>query len=443
MGVMREGDIVRTIDHTHDPSLRSWVDSANTPETDFPIQNLPFGVFRQDASSEAARIGVAIGDQILDLVRCREVGLLDGLSPALLDSLASPSLNALMGLGAPAMGVLRQRLVKVLGADGWGRMPGVLVAMEAARLATPAVVGDFSDFYASIAHATNVGRLFRPGNPLSPNYKYVPIGYHGRSSSIVSSGTLVTRPSGQVRPSGDREPSFRPSGQLDYEAEVGMFVGAANHRGHPVGLDEAEDHLFGLCLLNDWSARDIQVWESQPLGPFLSKSFATTVSPWVVTLEALAPFRCPAYARPPDDPPPLPHLSPGGRDAAGAFDVEIEVYLQTRTMRESGTPPVRVSRGAFRDMYWTPAQLLTHHTSNGCNLRPGDLLGSGTVSGVSSGSLGCLLEITRAGAQPMILPNGEARAFLEDGDEVVFRGYCRREGFRGIGFGECRGAVGF
>ena len=432
---------MRSIDDTHDPGLRSWVDSANAPGTDFPIQNLPFGVFRHPSSNDMPHIGVAIGDRILDLVRCSEAGLFDGLSGEIIDSLRAPSLNALMARGPSAMSKLRPRLVEILASRGGVPAPGILVAMDEATMCVPASIGDYSDFYASIHHATNVGRLFRPDNPLLPNYKYLPIGYHGRSSSIVASGTLVTRPWGQSKPATAPHPSFGPSARLDYEAEVGMFVGLANPLGQRVALDDAEAHLFGLCLLNDWSARDIQAWESQPLGPFLSKSFATTVSPWVVTVEALAPFRTPAVSRPADDPKPLPHLSSATNDSLGGFDIQVEVFLQSRAMRESGHSPARLSRSAFRDLYWTPAQMLTHHTSNGCPLRPGDLFGSGTVSGPSSDSLGCLLEIGRGGAQPIVLPTGERRAFLQDGDEVVFRASCERDGFVRVGFGECRGAI--
>lgn len=395
---------MRLIDETHDPALTSWVEAANSPSTDFPIQNLPLGVFRRVNSEEAPRIGVAIGDQILDLVRCAEAGVLEGLPRELLEAVTKPTLNGLMALGAGAMSRLRPRLVKILGADGWGGETKAVVPMEQAELLLPVAIGDYTDFYASIDHATNVGWLFRPEQPLFPNYKHVPIAYHGRSSSIVVSGTAIGRPSGQAKSPEARYPSFGPSQRLDYELEVGAFVGAGNDLGQPVPLEDAESHLFGLCLLNDWSARDVQAWESQPLGPFLAKSFATTISPWVVTLEALAPFRTPANPRRSDDPQPLPYLSAPTNDAAGGLDLRFDVFLLSAEMRARGLQPLRLSHNSFGYMYWTLAQMLTHHTSNGCNLRPGDLLGSGTISGPQDDSLGCLLEITRQGTQPIQLP---------------------------------------
>jgi fumarylacetoacetase len=430
---------MRTVDETHDSALRSWVSSADDPG-DFPIQNLPFGVFRAAATNNAPRVGVAIGNQILDLPRCREVGLLEGLPSEIVDALGAPTLNAMMSLGTDAMARLRPRLSKILAADGWGSDERTLVPMAAAELLLPAAIGDYSDFYTSLYHATNVGHLFRRDQPLFPNFKHLPVGYHGRSSSIVCSGTPVARPRGQRKPAETEAPMFGPSERLDYELEVGAFVGAPNDQGQPIAVNDAERHLFGLCLLNDWSARDIQVWESQPLGPFLAKSFATTISPWVVTLEALAPFRAPAAARAPDDPSPLPYLRSDAVQSSGAFDVVCEVYLRSSTMRTRGEQPVRISRNSFREMYWTFAQMTAHHTSNGCNLRAGDLLGSGTVSGPTDDSLGCLLELTR-GPRPIVLPTGERRLFLADGDEVIFRARCQREGFTTIGFGECRGTV--
>jgi fumarylacetoacetase len=305
----------------------------------------------------------------------------------------------------------------------------------------PANIGDYTDFYASIYHATNIGKMFRPDQPLMPNYKWIPIGYHGRASSIVGSGTSIRRPVGQTKDDNAEAPTFGPSKVLDYELEVGFFVGQGNEQGQPIKITEAEDHIFGLCLVNDWSARDIQRWEYQPLGPFLSKSFATTISPWIVTMEALAPFRAPAFKRPAGDPEPLPYLdSPENRERGG-FDIKLEVFISTEQMREKGVAPHRLSSSNTRDLYWTFAQMLTHHTSNGCNMQPGDLIASGTVSGATKESLGCLIELTGRGAEPIILPTGETRRFLQDGDEVIFRGYCEREGFRRIGFGECRGIV--
>jgi fumarylacetoacetase len=305
----------------------------------------------------------------------------------------------------------------------------------------PATIGDYTDFYASIFHATNVGKLFRPDNPLLPNYKYVPIAYHGRASSIVPSNTKIPRPKGQRKKPDESAPTFGESRMLDYELEVGCFVGRGNELGNAITIDNAEDHIFGLCLVNDWSARDIQAWEYQPLGPFLAKSFATTISPWIVTLEALAPFRCPAFLRDANDPKPLPYLSSDQDTQFGGIDLMLEVWLQTTQMREQKIEPVQLSKGSFKQMYWTIAQMLTHHTSNGCNLRPGDLLASGTVSGAEAGSQGCLLEITQQGAHPIQLPSGEPRSFLEQGDEIILRGYCEKDGFVRIGFGECRGII--
>ena len=306
----------------------------------------------------------------------------------------------------------------------------------------PASIQDYTDFYASVYHATNVGSLFRPDNPLLPNYKHVPIGYHGRASSVVASGTQIRRPCGQTRAPEASDPSFGPCRLLDYEMEVGVFVGSGNGLGEPVPIDRAEAHVFGLCLLNDWSARDIQAWEYQPLGPFLSKSFATSISPWVVTLEALAPFRAGAFERAADDPQPLPYLDEGEASASSGVDLRLEVLLSTERMRAEGLAEAPLSEANALDLYWSIGQMLTHHTSNGCNLSAGDLLGSGTVSGPEAGTLGSLLEITRRGQEPVVLPNGEERRFLEDGDEIVMRGFCEREGFRRIGFGECRGRIG-
>ncbi len=414
------------LDATHAAGLRSWVESANDPGTDFPIQNLPFGVFRRDGSGEEPRIGVAIGDQIFDL--------------AAADIYRANTLNDLMAMGRAAAREIRIETSRRLRDDATPS-PTTLVAMRDAELFVPARIGDYTDFYASIAHATNVGSMFRPDNPLLPNYKWVPIGYHGRASSIVVSGTDVRRPNGQTRDGAEGPPSFGPSKRLDYELEVGAFIGAGNARGQPIPLVEAEEHIFGLCLLNDWSARDIQTWEYQPLGPFLAKSFATTVSPWVVTLDALAPFRARAYPRPAEDPAPLPYLLSLNDTNAGGIDLTLEAWLTTEQSRAAGAPPTLVSRGSFTEMYWTIAQLVTHHTSNGCNLRPGDLLASGTVSGPEKESRGCLLERTWRGTEPLQLANGETRAFLQNGDEVILRGHCERSGHRRIGFGECRGLV--
>lgn len=411
----------------------SWVKSANQPHTDFSLQNLPYGVLGSDP-----RIGVAIGDSILDLRACAGSGLLHGLPPETLRACTTDSLNALLELGPDYWSPLRRHLTELLESSSPQRphVEPLLIPRDSATMRLPAAIGDYTDFFTSLYHASNVGNLFRPGNPLAPNYKHLPIGYHGRASSIVVSGTPVHRPAGQTQ-----EAQFGLTRALDYELEVGVFVGPANPLGKPVPIDQAPSHIFGLCLLNDWSARDIQVWESQPLGPFLAKSFATTISPWVVPLEALEPFRAPAFARPASDPAPLPYLYSAEDQAHGGFDITVEVWLASERMRKAGVAPARISRGNFRDTYWTIAQMLTHHTSNGCNLRSGDLFGSGTVSGPTRDSLGCLLELTRRGTEPFRLPTGEERRYLEDGDEVILRAYCEREGSVRIGFGECRGTI--
>ncbi|MFQ4144210.1 fumarylacetoacetase [Chlorogloeopsis sp. ULAP02] len=432
-----------TTNATHDPNLRSWVESANHKDTDFPIQNLPFGVFRPLGSAEPARIGVAIGDQILDLSKCYQAGLLQELPDQLQAACTASNLNLLMSAGSESGSILRRHLSELLRSDR--QQPAsateILIPMSSAELLLPAIIGDYTDFYASIFHATNVGKLFRPDNPLLPNYKYVPIGYHGRASSIVSSGTAIKRPQGQRKKPEDSAPIFSPSVMLDYELEVGFFVGVGNELGQPIPIDRAEEHIFGLCLVNDWSGRDIQAWEYQPLGPFLSKSFATTISPWVVTLESLAPFRCQAFVRGEADPQPLPYLSSPLDTSLGGIDITLEVCILTAQMREAKMHPFRLSRGSFGQMYWTLAQMLTHHSSNGCNLRSGDLIASGTVSGAEEGSQGCLLEITQRGSKAVMLPTGESRSFLADGDEVILRGYCQKEGYARVGFGECRGTI--
>ncbi len=437
--------MIAGIDGTHDASLRSWVESANDPATDFPVQNLPLGVFRYRGEGPA-RIGCAIGEEVLDLAACGERGLLRGLPSDVEAACHGPSLNDLMAMEPRVRATLRHRLSHLLRGEGAfvtarAEAANVLVPRRDAEMQLPAAVGDYTDFYASLHHATNVGKMLRPDSPLLPNYKWVPIGYHGRASSLVVSGTPVRRPSGQTEPSGGGPPGFGPSRSLDYELEVGAFLGPGNALGQPIPLAEAEGHVFGLCLLNDWSARDVQKWEYQPLGPFLAKSFATTIGPWVVTAEALAPFRAPAFARPAGDPRPLPHLASEENEARGGFDVRLEVLLLTKAMRRNGLDPFTVSRSNLRDLYWTLAQMVTHHASNGCNLRPGDLVASGTVSGEAPEARGCLLERTWRGTEPLRLPSGEERRFLEDGDEVVLRGRCEREGFAPIGFGECRGTV--
>jgi fumarylacetoacetase len=435
------------VDETHDPALESWVPTANEPVCDFPVQNLPLGVFRRKGAEETAGVGVAIGDRILDIGECREAGLFQGLAFTAALSCGVPALNPLMGLGREFRAALRKSLSELLRTNGPSDERArkiaerALVPMSSAELLLPVEIGDYTDFYASLHHATNVGRMFRPENPLLPNYKHVPIAYHGRASSIRASGEPVRRPRGQTRDDAAESPVFGPSKLLDYELELGFFVGPGNALGSPIPIGGAAEHLFGCCIVNDWSARDVQKWEYQPLGPFLSKSFMTTISPWVVTAEALAPFRVPAARREAGDPAPLEYLFAEEDRARGGIEVTLEAYLSTAAMREKGIAPVRLSRAGFAEMYWTPAQMIAHHTSNGCNLRPGDLLASGTVSGPAAESLGCLLELTRRGAEPIRLPTGEERRFLQDGDEVAMRGYCEREGFARIGFGECRGAV--
>jgi fumarylacetoacetase len=429
---------------THDPHLRSWVETANDPQTDFPIQNLPFCVFSDDDVQEA-RGGVAIGDQIVDLAVCAEANLFTGRAADAVYVAAAGSLNDFMALEPQYISALRAELSALLSGDGRTHrgipLPKHLLRpMGGAYLHLPARIGDYTDFYASIHHATNVGSMFRPNNPLLPNYKYVPIGYHGRASSI-SLHDEILRPNGQTKAPDAEAPTFGPCKQLDYEMEVGVFVGHGNALGESIPIEQASEHIFGLCLVNDWSARDIQSWEYQPLGPFLAKNFATTISPWIVTREALEPFRVPVYKRPDGDPAPLPHLYDANDQQMGGYDITLEVLLSSEAMRDENIPPMRVSCGNFQEMYWTVAQLITHHTSNGCDLRPGDLLASGTVSGSTPESRGCLLERTWRGSEPLTLPTGEQRRFLEDGDEVIMRGYCEREGAARIGFGECRGVV--
>ena len=434
------------IDETHRADLRSWIDSANDPAGDFPIQNLPLGVVRH-GSSDRPLAAAAIGDQVLLLPAAVRGGLLTGLAAEAAAACAAGVLNPLMSLGPAPRRALRAALVDVLRHDSdTGRRARSLRSELLASAAdveplVPADIGDYSDFYASVHHATNLGSMFRPDNPLLPNYKHVPIGYHGRASSIVPSGQGIVRPNGQTKVETDAAPTFGPTNRLDYELEVGVFVGSGNRLGEPIPIAEAEDRMFGLCLVNDWSARDVQAWEYQPLGPFLAKNFATTVSPWVVTLDALAPFRAPAFKRPAGDPVPLPYLASPANETSGGFDIQLEVWIRSARMRADDTPPCRLSHVRFTEMYWTLAQLLTHHSSNGCNLAPGDLLASGTVSGLSKDSRGCLQELTWRGTEPVRLPSGEQRRYLEDGDEVILRGFCERDGFARIGFGECRGTV--
>lgn len=423
---------------------RSWVESANG-HPDFPLQNLPLGVFSTQGS--APRSGVAIGEQIFDLEAALEAGLFEGQAKAAVQAALGGQLNAFFQLGRPARAALRERLLELLGEGS--SLRGKIEALGAkllplaadCQMHLPAKISDYTDFYVGIEHAQNVGKLFRPDNPLLHNYKYVPIGYHGRASTIRASGAEVRRPKGQTLPAGQTEPTFGPCARLDYELELGIWIGPGNEMGEPIAIGDAAEHIAGFCLLNDWSARDIQAWEYQPLGPFLSKSFITSISPWVVTAEALEPFRQAQAPRPEGDPQPLPYLLDPRDQAAGGFDIELEVLLITQAMREQGLPAHRLTLSNTQYMYWTVAQMVAHHSVNGCQLQAGDLFGSGTLSGPQSGQFGSLLEITEGGKKPIELASGEVRKFLEDGDEIILRGRCRREGFASIGFGECRGTV--
>lgn len=432
----------QSLNATHDPGLKSWVESANRPETDFPIQNLPFAAFRRAGSTEAFRGGVAIGDQILDLGALHELRLVSGSAADPLAACTKPALNDFMALGADAWSALRGVLSRLLrhAAPEAATLRAALIPRANAEFAVPARIGDYTDFYASIYHATAVGALMRPDNPLLPNYKWVPIAYHGRASSIRVSGQEFLRPRGQIKPSGGSDPQLLPTRRLDFELEVGVFIGTGNPLGSPVTIDHAEQHVFGLCLLNDWSARDVQAWEYQPLGPFLAKNFATTLSPWIVTLEALVPYRS-AWTRTAGDPQPLPYLDSPQVRRSGAIDMQLEACIETAQMRAAGSPPHRLSHSNFRHSYWTVAQMVAHHTVNGCNLEAGDLFGSGTQSGPAAEEAGSLLELTVGGKQPLTLSSGEARTFLEDGDRLTLRGWCEKPGHARVGFGEATGTV--
>jgi fumarylacetoacetase len=432
------------INETNDPAARSWVESANRAGCDFPIQNLPFGVFR--AARDKGRVGVAIGDHVLDVSAAGQRGLFppDGAEARkAARACDAATLNRLMALGDRYWSALRKRIFELLRHDAAVSLRELvpLFPMAEVEMLLPAQVGDYTDFYASLYHAAKVGSMFRPDNPLLPNYKWLPVAYHGRASSLLPSGTPIRRPRGQMRSDPDQSPVFGPTQRLDYEVEAGFFVGPGNTLGEPIPIAQAEQHIFGMCLVNDWSARDVQTWEYQPLGPFLSKSFATTISPWVVTLEALAHYRTRAFVRDDADPLLLLHLNDPKDQQYGGIELTVEAWLNSSKMRELGIGPMCLSRGSMADIYWTMAQMLTHHASNGCNLRPGDLLASGTISGPSQDARGCLLELTSGGKQPITLPSGEQRNFLEDEDEVILRGYCERKGAARIGFGECRAIV--
>lgn len=423
------------LNETHNPDLRSWVSSANSPETDFPIQNLPFAEFRRKYTGESFRGGVAIGDQVLDLAAAQTI--FSGKAAFGASACAESTLNTFMSMGSSVWSALRLALSRALreGAKEQSELEHCLIAQSDVEFSLPCTIGDYTDFYTSVFHATRVGSLFRPDNPLLPNYKWVPIGYHGRSSSIDVSGQTFKRPQGQVKAADAAEPSVGPCKRLDYELEVGIYIGEGNAPGEPIALDDSDQHVFGYCLFNDWSARDIQAWEYQPLGPFLAKNFASTVSPWIVTNEALLPYRT-EFKRDAADPQPLPYLSSDTNSEEGALDIKLEVLLQTQQMRTHNELPAKLSESNFVYSYWTVAQMVAHHTVNGCNLRPGDFFGSGTQSGPEHEQGGSMLELSRGGKESVSLPNGEQRTFVEDGDTVVMRGYCEKEGVARIGFGE-------
>ena len=430
------------LNETHDTALQSWVASANVAGCDFPIQNLPFASFRRQGSSDEFVGGVAIGDQILDLSLLAQTETLKGDAQQAALAGALPQLNGLMALGQRYWSALRLALSRGLraGAAEQSVWQTCLVPQAQAQYGMPARIGDYTDFYTSIYHATNIGKQFRPDSPLLPNYQWIPIGYHGRSSSIVISGTSFKRPVGQTKAPDAAVPTVKASARMDIELEMGVFIGTSNELGEPVAITEAEDHIFGLCLLNDWSARDIQPWEYQPLGPFLAKNFASHISPWVVTLEALAPYRA-AFAHPANDPQPLPYLDSAHNRDAGALDIQLSFSLQTSQMRAKGEAAALVSQTNYKHAYWTAAQMVAHHTVNGCNLQPGDLLGTGTLSGPSLDQAAALIELTTGGKNPINLPNGETRTWLEDGDSVVLRGWCEKPGAARVGFGECEGTL--
>ena len=436
------------INETHDQDLKSWVESANAPDTDFPLQNLPVCSYRRKDTDEFVRLGVPIGDQIFDLSLADQARLFDsegGALPIYTEGEATLNILEVFDFESIESNAFRSRMQKLFGEDAdeetKATISRCLTPLAESEFFLPFEIADYTDFYCSIYHATNVGKLFRPDNPIMENYKWIPIGYHGRASSIVTSGTDFKRPKGQNHSNADAPPVYIPSKALDYEMEVGFFVGKGSELGETIDIKDAEEHIFGLCLVNDWSARDIQGWEYQPLGPFLGKSFATTISPFVVTMEALAPFRVPAFEREEGDPQPLEYLADEQNEKLGGLDIKLDVYIQTKKMRDDGDEPHLLSRSNLKDLYWTIGQMLTHHASNGCNLNVGDLMATGTVSGKEDSARGCLLEMTKRGSEPVELPNGETRKFLEDYDEIIMKGFCEREGFRRIGFGECRGMV--
>ena len=430
------------INETHDINLTSWVESANIKGCDFPIQNLPFAEFRTKNTNEEFRGGVAIGDQVIDLAKLSHLNIFTGDAKTALDAASESTLNTFMGLGEQYWSALRLALSKALreGAQQQKEMQSTLIAQADIEFSLPCRIGDYTDFYTSIYHATAVGSLFRPDNPLLPNYKWVPIGYHGRSSSIDVSGQTFHRPKGQTKAPDADTPSFGPCKRLDYELELGIYLGKGNALGDAIAIENAENHVFGFCVFNDWSARDLQAWEYQPLGPFLAKNFASTVSPWIVTTEALAPFRT-SWTRDDNDPQPMPYLESAANREQGAFDIQMDVKIQTQKMRDENHQPTQVSTSSFKHSYWTVAQMVTHHTVNGCNFMPGDMLGSGTQSGPTHEEAGSLLELSRGGKEKITLSNGEQRSFLEDGDNVIMRGWCEKPGYARIGFGSVESTV--
>jgi len=432
------------LNHTHDAGAKSWVHTANIEGTDFPIQNLPYAVFRRTGTPEPFRGGIAIGDQVLDMAALSARQLLDGLALDAARGAALPALNDFFALGSAAWRALRHAVFALLRSDAPAdtvrAVRECLVPQAEVEYTVPARIGDYTDFYTSIDHALNISRLMNPDGDVTPNFRWIPTAYHGRVSTIGVSGQRFNRPMGQTMAPGAKAPTFHACARLDYELELGVWIGEGNAAGEPIPLERTEEHIFGICLLNDWSARDIQFWEMAPLGPFLAKNFATTISPWIVTMEALAPYRQ-AWTRPANEPQPLDYLEgPSNRDS-GAIDIRLEVWLESEKARSDGSGPSRLSRTSFKHQYWSVAQMVAHHTVGGCNLNPGDLFGSGTISGPGSGEAGAIIELTRAAQSPVTLANGEERGFLEDGDAVLLRGWCEKPGHARIGFGESRGTV--
>ena len=435
---------MREVDQTHSEFAKSWVLSANAAGCDFPIQNLPFAVFRRKGSDEAFRGGVAIGDQVIDLAQVAVAACLDGLAQTAVVACAQPALNDFFAMGPAAWKGLRHGLFELLEKAFYGAkvdaLRACLIPQSEVEFTVPTRIGDYTDFYTSIDHARNIGKMMRPDDPITSNFQWIPIAYHGRVSSIGVSGQRFKRPMGQAMPPGASAPVYGPCARLDYELELGIYIGQGNAQGSPIPLENAEQHIFGMCLLNDWSARDIQFWEMAPLGPFLGKNFCTTISPWIVTMDALAPYRLP-WSRPATDPQPLAYLDHAGNRAQGAIDISLEVLLESDKLRAEGKGPLRLSGTSFKHQYWSVAQMVTHHTMGGCNLQAGDLLGSGTISGPGEGEAGALIELAYGGTQPVALGNGETRGFLHDGDAVVLRGWCDKPGFARIGFGESKGTI--